>query len=81
MAAIEWSDQVAELLPKPHLRVRLRHLGPESRELTVEVVEPSGGETGEPERRARLQRAREAAESTPGLLPAAGERLSGAEKR
>jgi len=75
VAVVEWSDQVAELLPTPHLRVSLRHLGPSERSVSLEVV--AGPERSSGERLERLQRALESAGKTPGLAPEVARREGG----
>ena len=75
VAVVEWSDQVSELLPTPHLRVSLRHLGPSERSVSLEVV--AGPEPASGERLERLQRALESALETPGLTPELLEREGG----
>ncbi len=43
IAAIEWADRVADVLPEPRISVRMRHAGPDLRRLDIAVVgEPRG---------------------------------------
>jgi len=43
VCAIEWAERVAGWLPRPHLRVELRHVDPETREIALSVdAEPAG---------------------------------------
>jgi tRNA threonylcarbamoyladenosine biosynthesis protein TsaE len=38
VAVVEWAERVADWLPRPHLRLELRHVGPTERELRLSVV-------------------------------------------
>jgi tRNA threonylcarbamoyladenosine biosynthesis protein TsaE len=68
VAAVEWADRVAELLPRPRLEVRLAHAGEAAREIEVELLpgprDAGPAVTGLEE---RLLRALEAARATAGL--------------
>jgi len=67
VAAVEWAERVEPWLPGPRLEVRLRHRGPDEREIEVAVL-PGESRDG---REAALQRALEAAV---GAVEAPGER-------
>lgn len=44
VALIEWGERVAEWLPRPYLRIWLRHTSePETRSIEVAIVGPPGG--------------------------------------
>ena len=36
---IEWGEKFGEEVPRPYLRVRLEHLGPDQRRITVELID------------------------------------------
>ena len=43
VAAVEWADRVADVLPKPRIAVRMRHEGPTVRRLEISVEGESRG--------------------------------------
>lgn len=67
VAAVEWAERVEPWLPSPRIEVRLRHLGPDEREIDLAVVSGESRDGGE----AALQRALEAAVEA---VEASGER-------
>ncbi len=79
VAVVEWADRIAEWLPRPHLEVRIEHRAPETRRLTLRLVGPAEGRTGEALRRAlwaplpdgNLRELPEEGEKTPGTEPLA----------
>lgn len=68
VGVVEWADKVEDRLPRPRLRLELRHRGEHLRELRARVVPADPGATG---RAADLERALRAAlaaaRGTPGL--------------
>jgi tRNA threonylcarbamoyladenosine biosynthesis protein TsaE len=43
VAAIEWADRIADVLPEPRISVRMRHADASSRHLEIAVVGDPGG--------------------------------------
>ncbi len=43
VAAVEWSERIAEHLPTPRIEVRLQHLSPEERGVRLSVTGPGDG--------------------------------------
>lgn len=68
VAVIEWAERVGELLPRPHLLVRLGHLGPEERSIELALVEVETPGQGARSARECLLRAKTAAEGASGLV-------------